>query len=226
MQAELVRRSLFLSHASEDKQAFVNALAEKLNAVHQVWYDQYSLKVGDSIFESISRGLRTCDYGVVVLSRNFFSKKWTRAKLDRCSLLSGRCTKLFYPVWLGVSYEEVLDFSPILADRKAALASDGVESVARALDFAISATAEARSQESGISAISRAAKLSEDTALRTTARSATRHRTGKKRSAVAFRYRRSSDYSTDRGFPGTKAFAEAWEGCVSFPKHSRTERTN
>lgn len=63
-----------------------------------------------------------------------------------------------------MSYEEVLDFSPILADRKAALASDGVESVARALDFAISATAEARSQESGISAISRAAKLSEDTA--------------------------------------------------------------
>lgn len=97
MQAELVRRSLFLSHASEDKQAFVNALAEKLNAVHQVWYDQYSLKVGDSIFESISRGLRTCDYGVVVLSRNFFSKKWTRAELDRLFALERAVHKIILP---------------------------------------------------------------------------------------------------------------------------------
>ena len=166
MQAELARESLFLSHASEDKQAFVDALAAELRGVHKVWYDEYSLKVGDSIFESISRGLRTCDYGVVVLSRNFFSKKWTRAELDGLFALERAMHKIILPIWLGVSHKDVLDFSPILADRKAALASDGVESVTRALNIAISATAEARSQESGISALSRAAKLSEDAAER------------------------------------------------------------
>jgi hypothetical protein len=166
MQVEPIRRSLFLSHASEDKQAFVDALAAKLNEVHQIWYDEYSLKVGDSIFESISRGLRKCDYGVVVLSRSFFSKKWTRAELDGLFALERAMHKIILPICLGVVYEDVLDFSPILADRKAALASDGVDSVARALNIAISASGEARSQESGISAISRAAKLSEDTAER------------------------------------------------------------
>jgi hypothetical protein len=160
------RRSLFLSHASEDKPAFVNGLAERLREIHEVWYDEYSLNIGDSIFESISRGLRTCDYGVVVLSQNFFSKKWTRAELDGLFALERAMHKIILPVWLNVSHEDVLNFSPILADRKAALATDGVESVARALDFAIGATAEARDQELGISPISRAAKLNQNTAER------------------------------------------------------------
>ena len=54
----------------------------KLEADYELWFDEYSLKVGDSIFESVSRGLRACDYGIVVLSPNFFLKKWTRAELD------------------------------------------------------------------------------------------------------------------------------------------------
>ena len=160
------RRSLFLSHASEDKPAFVNELAQRLREIHEVWYDEYSLKIGDSIFESISRGLRTCDYDVVLLSQNFFSKKWTRAELDGLFALERAMHKIILPVWLEVSYEDVLNFSPILADRKAALASDGLESVVHALDLAISASGQARGQEMGIIAISRAAKLSQDTAER------------------------------------------------------------
>src|SRR5437667_11422133 len=101
--AEDRHRSVFLSHASEDKQSFVNDLAEQRRAVHEVWYDEYSLKVGDSIFESISKGLRTCDYGVVVLSKNFFSKKWTRAELDGLFALERAVHKIILPVWLEVS---------------------------------------------------------------------------------------------------------------------------
>ncbi len=160
------RVSLFLSHASEDKAPFVNALAAKLEGEYDLWFDEYSLKVGDSIFESVSRGLRACDYGIVVLSPNFFLKKWTRAELDGLFALERVMHKIILPVWLGVSQEDVLNFSPILADRKAALASDGVESVVSGLNLAISTSREVRVQEAGGSTVSRAAQLSHDKAER------------------------------------------------------------
>src|SRR4051794_10944778 len=115
---------VFVSHATEDK-PFAEPLATKLCETHDVWYDDFVLKVGDSIFESVSRGLRECDYGVVVLSPRFFVKKWTRAELDGLFALEEALHKLILPVWLDVTVAEVRDFSPILADRKGAMASDG-----------------------------------------------------------------------------------------------------
>jgi TIR domain len=49
----------FICHASEDKAALVRPLAERLRAEHvEVWYDEFSLSVGDSLRRSIDRGLR------------------------------------------------------------------------------------------------------------------------------------------------------------------------
>jgi hypothetical protein len=40
---------VFISHASEDKAAFVRPLASKLRAARlDVWYDEFSLHAGDS----------------------------------------------------------------------------------------------------------------------------------------------------------------------------------
>ena len=46
---------LFISHASEDKEAFVKGLADALNAnpKFKVWYDEYSVRLGDSLSQSI-----------------------------------------------------------------------------------------------------------------------------------------------------------------------------
>ena len=41
-----------------------------------IWYDEYSLKLGDSLTAEIDRGLIEYDYGVVIFSKSFFSKKW------------------------------------------------------------------------------------------------------------------------------------------------------
>jgi TIR domain len=76
------RPNLFLSHAWEDKDAFVRPLAEALSLEFDVWYDEYALKPGDSLLEKISEGLRSCDRGIVVLSRHFFEKRWTQAELN------------------------------------------------------------------------------------------------------------------------------------------------
>jgi hypothetical protein len=52
------RYDAFISHASEDKDTLVRPLAEKLRALDfRIWYDEFELKVGDSLRRSIDKGL-------------------------------------------------------------------------------------------------------------------------------------------------------------------------
>jgi TIR domain len=131
---------LFLNHATEDKVPFVRELANALSRSYLVWYDEYSIPPGGSIFQSISVGLANCDFGVVILSSAFFTKKWTQAELGGLFARESAIMRRIIPVWKDVSFEEVRAFSPILADRRAAKASDGVEAVvsfiSRAIDMA------------------------------------------------------------------------------------------
>ncbi len=61
----------FISHASEDKEEFVRPLAEHLNRNGlKVWYDEFTLKPGDSIRRSIDFGIKSSRYAIVVLSNN------------------------------------------------------------------------------------------------------------------------------------------------------------
>ena len=65
---------VFISHASEDKDDFVRELAEKLRLRRiEVWYDEHSLKIGDSLRQSIDLGLSKSRFGIVVLSKDFFT---------------------------------------------------------------------------------------------------------------------------------------------------------
>lgn len=49
---------IFISHASEDKADFVEPLATRLQERRlRVWYDNFTLTVGDSLRRSIDRGL-------------------------------------------------------------------------------------------------------------------------------------------------------------------------
>ena len=128
---------LFLSHATEDKVPFVRDLAAALFPSFRVWYDEYSLPPGASIFQSISAGLADCDFGVVVLSKPFFTKKWTQAELGGLFARESATLRRIIPVWKDVSFEEVRDFSPILADRRAVNASAGVPAVVSFISQAI-----------------------------------------------------------------------------------------
>jgi hypothetical protein len=74
---------LFICHASEDKDSFVRPLADALRVEHvEVWYDESSLKLGDSIRRSLDKGLLQSRFGVVVLSKAFFAKQWPQYELD------------------------------------------------------------------------------------------------------------------------------------------------
>lgn len=130
---------VFICHASEDKNVFVQPLADALKAKRlRVWYDDFTLKVGDSLRRSIDRGLSHSRYGVVVLSPAFFGKDWPERELDGLVAKEVGGRKVILPVWLNVTAEDVRNYSLTLADRVAASSSDGLDAVVEKLVEAIS----------------------------------------------------------------------------------------
>jgi hypothetical protein len=125
---------VFVSHASEDKQAIARPLADALkDAGLKVWFDDFSLTLGDSLRQSIDRGLARSRYGVVVLSPHFFEKHWPQQELNGLATREVNGRKVILPVWHNVGFEQVREFSPMLADRLAVDASRGLDEVVRAI---------------------------------------------------------------------------------------------
>lgn len=136
---------VFVSHAWEDKAAFVTELVDALTARGlRVWYDDLSLDIGDSLRESIDRGLRDSRYGVVVLSPHFFAKQWPARELNGLvQKAMGEGRKVVLPVWHHVTRDHVAEYSYPLADLVAANSADGVDAVADAILRVVSSSGEA-----------------------------------------------------------------------------------
>ena len=57
---------VFISHASEDKDEVARPLANALiKAGYKVWFDEFTLKLGDSLNQSIKIGLSESKFGIV-----------------------------------------------------------------------------------------------------------------------------------------------------------------
>lgn len=126
---------VFICHASEDKDDFVRPLAEKLRQHHlEVWYDEFSLKIGDSLSQKIDEGLSRSRFGIVVLSVNFFLKPWAKRELSGLTsreMIEGK--SLILPVWHRVTAQDVMQYSPPLADKLAGSSSQGINALIRDL---------------------------------------------------------------------------------------------
>lgn len=113
---------VFVSHAYEDKESFVDEFVEALqNQGLKVWYDTYKLKWGDSMREKIDRGLAKSRYGVVILSPNYIAehKYWTKTELNGLFQVETVNGKTILPIWHNLTKKQVVEYSPIIADRKA-----------------------------------------------------------------------------------------------------------
>ena len=127
----------FVSHDSGDKESIARPLAVKLSALRcPVWFDEFSVTVGQSLREQIDQGIASCGHCIVLLSPNYLANaKWAKAEFNAAMtkhINAGGGTVL--PVWAGVDYQTVSGFSHIVADL-AALNFDslGVDGVARRL---------------------------------------------------------------------------------------------
>lgn len=98
----------FISHAYEDKDAFVRELAITLqNRGFKVWYDEFTLRLGNSLCSSIDKGIKNSECGIVVLSKNFFNKKWTKEELNRLSAKKNNIGKdIILPIWHNIAQKQ------------------------------------------------------------------------------------------------------------------------
>ncbi|WP_109698168.1 toll/interleukin-1 receptor domain-containing protein [Chitinophaga deserti] len=128
-----MKYDVFICHASEDKDDFVRPLAEKLSQQNIiVWYDEFSLSIGDSLSQKIDEGLANSHFGIVVLSPSFFRKPWAKRELSGLTAREMIENKnLILPIWHRVEVSDVLMFSPSLADKRAANSANGINSVIR-----------------------------------------------------------------------------------------------
>jgi len=138
--SELSKPLAFISHNSRDKDSLVRDLAREMSLhLCSVWYDEYSLKVGDSLRENIERGLKEAKKCVVILSPNFISNGgWSKAEFD--SIYTREIHEkqnVILPVWHNVDKSEVYEYCPRLVDRFALSSSIGVKKLAAKLADAI-----------------------------------------------------------------------------------------
>jgi hypothetical protein len=111
---------VFISHASEDKDAVVRPLANALVKENlRVWYDEFELRIGDSLRRKIDLGLANSRVGLVVVSHAFIGKGWTNYELDGIVTRAVSGEQILLPVWHNITKQEVMDFSPSLADKVA-----------------------------------------------------------------------------------------------------------
>lgn len=107
----------FISHATEDKATIVRELADSLlKKGYNIWYDELSLQIGDSLRKSIDLGLKNSRYGIIILSKAFFIKAWPNYELNGLVSLNIERPGILLPIWHEVTKEHILDFSPPLAD--------------------------------------------------------------------------------------------------------------
>lgn len=126
----------FISHDTRDKDSLVRQLALEISKnMCPVWYDEYSLKVGDSLRSSIEKGLKETKKCILVLSPNFLSNDgWGKAEFD--SIYTREIIErgnVILSVWHNVNVKQVYEYSPRLADRVGLNSTLGIEELARKL---------------------------------------------------------------------------------------------
>lgn len=109
---------LFISHATEDKDTIVRPLAQQLQANGiKVWYDEFEITLGDSLRESIDRGLATSKFGLVIVSKHYLKKNYTSYELNGLFAREIRGRKVILPIWHELEIQDIIEVSPSLADK-------------------------------------------------------------------------------------------------------------
>lgn len=125
------RYDVFISHASEDKESFVRGLAAELTRLGlRVWFDEWTLRLGDSLRRKIDEGLRASSFGVVVMSPSFFAKNWPQVELDALFAIEMSGKKVILPVRHNLTHQQLLSHSPTLAGLLATDSAIGIQAVA------------------------------------------------------------------------------------------------
>lgn len=74
--------NVFISHSSLDKQLSLGIAHELKAAGFSVWYDEWEIRVGESITRKVFDGIQSSDVLIILLSPNSVQSVWVQEELD------------------------------------------------------------------------------------------------------------------------------------------------
>jgi hypothetical protein len=99
-----------------------------------VWFDEFSLRIGDSLQDSISRGISTCPKCIVIISPNFINNSgWSKAEFSAIMNRHINEGAVILPIWHEVGRAEVAQYSALVIDTVAGTTANGIPALADAL---------------------------------------------------------------------------------------------
>ncbi len=105
---------VFIAHASENKNS-ARKIAENLTkSGYQAWFDEWEIKVGDSIVDKINDGIQDSSFMVVLFSKDSINKPWVKKEMN-----SGLMVELNKRnVFVLPALIEDCDIPPLFSDKR------------------------------------------------------------------------------------------------------------
>jgi hypothetical protein len=130
---------IFISHASEDREEVASPLAAALTARgYSVWISNHEIVLGNSLPWKINDGLKSCRFGVAILSPVYFQKHWTMKELAAfTSRGETEQRDIIVPILHGISRERLTSeyplWSPLVSETWAGDPGATAASIAKAV---------------------------------------------------------------------------------------------
>ena len=107
---------VFISHASKDKLAYVDALYMAIRKLGiNIFYDTEEITWGDNWKQVILNGVAKSEFAVVVISKEFFGREWTERELnDLLQRQNENGQKIILPLLYNLSRDELKEQYPEL----------------------------------------------------------------------------------------------------------------
>jgi len=110
-------RDVFVSYAHEDRENFVQPLVNEMqNRAITRWYDEEQAvnMWGHSLREEIDNGIKRSKFCIVVFSKSYFKKYWTKRELDGILMKERIDNGQILPIWHDIAESDMYKFSPML----------------------------------------------------------------------------------------------------------------
>lgn len=115
---EFKEYDVFISHASQDKLAYVEQLYSSLSKLGiKIFYDKDSISWGDNWKLKILNGVEKSEFAIIVISENFFGREWTEKELyEFLELQNTLGQKMILPLLYDIRLDDLKDHYPELTD--------------------------------------------------------------------------------------------------------------
>lgn len=107
----------FISYASEESYIAQELLTQLQCLGANTWIDKEKIRIGDSIKQSIEKGILNSEYAIIILSQNYINKHWTNTELNAFFELEADGRKRILPLIYNLSHEDLKQQYILMTDK-------------------------------------------------------------------------------------------------------------